>query len=201
MLGRIAEATRRNLGETHPAVVINYYNWAAKLQDMGDDKAAEPVYRAGPRPAPARRRRRQAVRRRDPERPGPGRGGAGRTRPSAIPSWRPGSPCAAACSATMHGEVAYSLHALGNVHSQRGDEAGADVYLRECVAIRDSVLAPDDWQRAATRSDLARCLVDLGKNAEAVPLLEEAIKGLDAHEFTADLAAEARKMLARARRG
>jgi serine/threonine protein kinase/tetratricopeptide (TPR) repeat protein len=200
MLGQIARDSQGNLGETHPAVVINYYNWAAKLQDMGDERAAEPVYRTaldkhlrgegGDKPYVA------AILN------GLGRAVAARGQAADADSLlASGLAMRERMFGAAHTEVAYSLATMGDVLHLRGDHAGAAVRLRECVAIRDSLLAPDDWTRAATRSELARCLVEVGKNAEAVPLLEEAIKGLDAHEFTADLAAEARKMLARARRG
>ncbi len=96
----------------------------------------------------------------------------------------------------MHSEVAYSLHTLGNVHSKRGDEAGAEVYLRECVAIRDSVLAPDDWERWGTRADLGQCLVNLGKVDEGVTFLESALPHLDANPYTGDLAGDVRGWLA-----
>jgi serine/threonine protein kinase len=78
-------------------------------------------------------------------------------------------------------------------------EAEAVELLRECVAIRDSVLSPDDWQRWGARSGLGRCLVDLGRFEEAVPIFETAVKGLDANPCTKDLADAARGLPARTR--
>lgn len=43
--------------------------------------------------------------------------------------------------------------------------------------------------------------LDSGNHAEAIPYLESAVKGLEANGFTADLAADAGRMLTRARRG
>jgi non-specific serine/threonine protein kinase/serine/threonine-protein kinase len=200
MLGQIAGDSEGNLGETHPAVVINYYNWAAKLQDMGDERAAEPVYRTaldkhqrgdgGDKPYVA------AILN------GLGRAVAARGNAAEADSLlASGLAMRERMFGATHTEVAYSLATMGEVLHLRGDHASAAARLRECVAIRDSLLAPDDWTRAATRSELARCLVEVGKHAEAVPLLEEAIKGLEAHDFTADLLKEAKALLARARRG
>jgi tetratricopeptide (TPR) repeat protein len=89
---------------------------------------------------------------------------------------------------------------MGDARHERGDHADALPLLRECVAIRDSVLSADDWQRWGARSDLGRCLVDLGRFAEAVPILESAVKGLGANAYTGDLADAARKLLVTARR-
>jgi eukaryotic-like serine/threonine-protein kinase len=200
MLGRIARDSRANNGENHPAVVINYYNWAAKLQDLGDQRAAEPVFR-------------EALERHQ-------RGGGGdKPYVAAILNGlgmavgargdAAGADSLLAAGLAMrerlfgptHLEVAYSLATMSEVLHRRGDHAGAVTRLRACVALRDSLLAPDDWLRASTRCDLGRCLVDLGKFSEAVPYLEDAVKGLEAHDFTADVAAEAKRLLARARRG
>ncbi|MBM4131787.1 tetratricopeptide repeat protein, partial [bacterium] len=205
MLGQIARDSEGNLGETHPTVVINYYNWAAKLQDMGDDRAAEPVYRT----ALDKHQRGDGT-----DKPyvaailnGLGRAVAANGKVTGGDAVAADSLLASGLAmrerlfGTAHTEVAYSLATMGEVLHLRGDHKGAVTRLRACVALRDSLLAPDDWTRAATRSELARCLVETGQNAEAVPLLEEAIKGLEAHDFTADLAKEARALLARARRG
>jgi serine/threonine protein kinase/tetratricopeptide (TPR) repeat protein len=200
MLGQIAEADLAVNGDAHPSVVIYYYNWAAKLQDLGDDRAAEPVYRkalashekcgGGDKPYVA------AILN------GLGKAVAARGKAAVADSlMTAGLDMRRRLFGDMHVETAYSLAMMGDVLHLRGDHAGAIVRLRECVAIRDSLLAPDDWQRWGARSDLGRCLLDLGKNSEAVPYLESAVKGLGANEFTADLAAEARRMLARARRG
>ncbi len=205
MLGRIAQDSEGNLGETHAVVVINYYNWAAKLQDMGDNRAAEPVFRA----ALDRHQRGDGT-----DKPyvaailnGLGRAVAANGKVTGGDAAEADSLLASGLAmrermfGPAHTEVAYSLATMGEVLHLRGDHDGAVTRLRACVALRDSLLAPDDWVRASTRSELARCLVETGKNAEAIPLLESAIKGLEAQGFTADLANEARALLARARRG
>ena len=198
MLGQVARDSEGNLGETHPAVVINYYNWAAKLQDMGDNRAAEPAYRT----ALDKHQRGDGTDKPYVAAILNGLGMAVAARGNAIEAdslLASGLAMRERLFGPSHTEVAYSLASMADVLHQRGDHAGAAVRLRACVAIRDSLLAPDDWIRAATRSDLGRCLVESGKNAEAVPVLEEAVRGLEAHDFTADLAAEARRTLARAR--
>jgi serine/threonine protein kinase len=199
MLGRIAIATQSNFGETHPTVVINYCNWGAKLQDMGDDKGAEVAFRKA-----------LALHERG--------GGGDQPYVAAILNGLGGAVekrgDSAACDSLLeaglamrrrlfgdlHAEVAYSLHTLGNVHSKRGDEAAAATYLRECVAIRDSVLTEDDWLRWGTRADLGHCLVNLGRVDEGIALLDSALPQLDANPYTHDLAADARKWLAEGRR-
>jgi non-specific serine/threonine protein kinase/serine/threonine-protein kinase len=199
MLGRIAEASQGNLGETHPTVVINYYNWAAKLQDMGDDRAAEPAYRM----ALDRHQRGGGE-----DRPyvaailnGLGKAVASKGEAARADSlMEAGLAMRKRLFGDTHLEIAYSLATMGDVLHLRGDHAGAVERLRACVAIRDSLCAADDWVRAATRSDLGRCLLDLGRGAEAVPYLESAVVGLEVHDFTADLAADARRKLADARR-
>ena len=100
-----------------------------------------------------------------------------------------------------HAEIAWSLATIGDAAHRRGDYARERILLSECVAIRDSVLAPDDWLRWASRSDLARCLLDLGRPGEAIPYLESVVKGLEGNPYTTDLLKDARKMLAQARRG
>jgi len=199
MLGRVAEASVGNFGESHQTVVINYYNWAAKLQDMGDDRAAEPAYRM----ALDRHQRGGGE-----DRPyvaailnGLGKAVASRGKAAKADSlMEAGLAMRKRLFGDMHLEVAYSLATMSDVLHLRGDHAGAVERLRACVAIRDSLSAADDWIRAATHSDLGRCLLDLGRGTEAVPYLESAVKGLEVHDFTADLAAESRGMLARARR-
>ncbi|MBK8167740.1 MAG: serine/threonine protein kinase [bacterium] len=205
MLGRIARDSEGNLGETHAVVVINYYNWAAKLQDMGDNRAAEPVYRS----ALDKHQRGDGT-----DKPyvaailnGLGRAVAANGKATSGDAAAADSLLASGLAmrermfGPVHAEVAYSLATIGEVLHLRGDHQGAVTRLRACVAMRDSLMAPDDWMLASTRSELARCLVETGKNTEAIPLLESAIKGLEPHDFTADLAKEARTLLARARRG
>ena len=205
MLGQIARDSEGNLGETHAVVVVNYYNWAAKLQDMGDNRAAEPVYCA----ALDKHQRGDGT-----DKPyvaailnGLGRAVAANGKVTGGDAAEADSLLASGLAmrerlfGPAHAEAAYSLATKGEVLHLRGDHQGAVTRLRACVAMRDSLMAPDDWMLASTRSDLARCLVETGKNAEAMPLLESAIKGLEPHDFTADLAKEARALLARARRG
>ncbi len=199
MLGRLAEAARRTEGETSPTAVISFYNWAAKLQDMGDDRAAEPVFR-------------QAL---DLHQRGGGAdapyvaailnglGKAVDTRGATAASdslLTAGLAMRRRLFGDVHSEVAYSLHTLGNVHSRRGDEAGAEVYLRECVAIRDSVLTVEDWPRWGARADLGHCLVNLGKVDEGIAFLESALPRLESFAFTGDLAADVRRWLAEGHR-
>jgi len=199
MLGLIAGSSRRLYGDDNPATVIAYYNWGAKLQDMGDNRAAEPAFR-------------QALALHDGAQGGDqpyvaailnGLGKAVGVRGDAAGCdslQAAGLAMRRRLFGNMHGEVAYSLHAMGDAHHERGDHAGALPLLRECVAIRDSVLSPDDWQRWGVRSDLGRCLVDLGRYDEAVPILESAVKGLSANAYTGDLAEAARRLLGTARR-
>ncbi len=199
MLGLIAGSSRRLYGDTHQAAVIAYYNWGAKLQDMGDNKAAEPPFRlalelheraqGGDQPYIAATL--NAL----------GKAVAARGAQAASDSLlAAGLAMRRRLFGDTHAEVAYSLHTRGDVLHDRGDHAGAAEALRECVAIRDSVLSPDDWQRWGARSDLGRCLVDLGRYDEAVPILESAVKGLDANPYTHDLADTARGLLATSRR-
>jgi tetratricopeptide (TPR) repeat protein len=199
MLGLIAGSSRRLYGDDNPAVVINYYNWGAKLQDMGDNGAAEPAFRlalelhehaqGGDQPyiAATMNALGKAV-------------GARGDRAGCDSLQSAGLAMRRRLFGNLHAEVAWSLHAMGDARHERGDHADALPLLRECVAIRDSVLSADDWPRWGARSDLGRCLVDLGRFAEAVPILESAVKGLGANAYTGDLADAARKLLVTARR-
>jgi non-specific serine/threonine protein kinase/serine/threonine-protein kinase len=199
MLGLIAGSSRRLYGDDNPAVVINYYNWGAKLQDMGDNRAAEPAFRlaldlhehakGGDQPYIAAAM--NAL----------GKALGARGDPAGCDSLQAtGLAMRRRLFGNINSEVAWSLHAMGDARHERGDHAAAVPLLRECVAIRDSVLSPDDWQRWGVRSDLGRCLVDLGRFGEAIPFLETAVKGLSADPYTRDLANAARGLLATARR-
>ena len=199
ILGRIAASSLRLDGEASPTAVISYYNWAAKLQDMGDNHGAEPAFRkalelhqnagAGDKPYVA------AILN--------GLGKVLETRKAAAACdsfMEAGLAMRRRLFGNMHAEVAYSLHDLGEIRLERGDLVKAEALLRECVAIRDSVLAPDDWLRPGTRADLGHCLLELGRADEAVAILEPALAGLAANPYAADLAASARGWLAEARR-
>lgn len=194
VLGQLAESAGHTEGETSPTTVICFYNWAAKLQDMGDDRAAEPVFR-------------QAL---DRHQRGGGAdapyvaailNGLGKAVDARGAHAESDSLMAAGLAmrrrlfGDLNLEVAYSLHTLGAVHSERGDAAGAVPYLRECVAIRDSLLADDEWLRWGTRADLGNCLIKTGQVDEGIVYLESAAPKLESFPYTADLAASARGWL------
>ena len=56
-------------------------------------------------------------------------------------------------------------------YAMRGDHAGAEEALRECVAVREAVMTPDSESLAFTRVRHARELVALGRYEEAEPSL------------------------------
>jgi len=67
------------------------------------------------------------------------------------------------------------LNNLGLMHYLSGDPAHAEPALREALAVRRDVLAPDHPDLAQTLTNLGLMLKDYGDRNEAVPLLREAL--------------------------
>ncbi len=137
MLGLIAGSSRRLYGDTNPATVISYYNWGAKLQDMGDDRAAEPAFRqalalhdgaqGGDQPyvAATLNALGKAV-------------GARGDRVACDSLQAAGLAMRRRLFGNVHSEVAWSLHAMGDARHERGDHAAR---CRSCASASPSATA------------------------------------------------------------
>jgi hypothetical protein len=76
-----------------------------------------------------------------------------------------------ATSGADHRAVANMLVHQGALLLKADDPGAAEPLLRECLAIRVSVLPPGDWLIADTKSMLGEALSRLGRFDEAEPLL------------------------------
>jgi tetratricopeptide (TPR) repeat protein len=174
----ILEIQRRNLGQDHPDTLNT-------LAQLGMD------YVWADRPAEAARLMEDALRR-----------AGGRTKARAKLSWVPSrlteayeqsgqfdkaealrrEELARARANSGEGEqTAGALATLGLVLLQQRKFAEAEPVLRECVAIREKVLA-DQWPLFNARSMLGEALLGQRRLAEAEPLLVQGYEGLKARE-------------------
>ncbi|HEX2645002.1 MAG TPA: serine/threonine-protein kinase [Thermoanaerobaculia bacterium] len=73
-----------------------------------------------------------------------------------------------------HPHVAYVLRETGRIYSQQHRFREAEPYLRRSLDLRLRILDARHPDLAKSQVSLARCLIGLGRDGEAVPLLREA---------------------------
>jgi serine/threonine protein kinase/tetratricopeptide (TPR) repeat protein len=161
----VVERSRSTLGEDDPQFAQDLYNWAATLQNGGDHAAAEPILRECIELVAAH----------------------GFESQDFVPAaW---NALAKALEARgereeadllfqdalderrrrhgpVHAEVAYSLGDYGYTLLERGDAAQAEPLLAEFVRMR-VLLSSEPWRIASAREAHGRCLLALGRHAEA----------------------------------
>ncbi len=77
-----------------------------------------------------------------------------------------------------HEEVAAVLHNLAACRAARGGHEEAEASYRRALAIHEQALGADSPSVALTCNNLGRLLIDLGRSAEAAPLLARALSTL-----------------------
>ena len=176
-LEKIAAHYRATLPEDNPDRALSLYNWAAKLQDAGDDAAAEAPLREalalvdtygnqGEPFVPAAKNGLAKVLERQ-----------GKTE-EADALFRSGLSMRRTQYGPVHAEVAYSLSDYGEALLERGDGATAEPLLAELVRIQTKLCGPNDWRLAAARELEGHCLTMLGRFDEAEELLLQACEVL-----------------------
>jgi len=75
--------------------------------------------------------------------------------------------------------VAATLHNLAAVLAARGHYLEAERQYQRALAIKEKVLGAESLDVALTRNSFGMLLTDLGRPAEAVPLLEPAVAILE----------------------
>ncbi len=97
-------------------------------------------------------------------------------------------------------EMALYLAQLGALQMQTSQPGKAEVTLKECLSIREKLLAPGAWQLHNTRSMIGGCLWQIGKKEEGLQLLRDgaAQMALDP-KCPTDRLAQARARLSMAR--
>jgi tetratricopeptide (TPR) repeat protein len=99
----------------------------------------------------------------------------------------------------IHREHATTLHNIAGVQLRRGELEAARAGFDEALRIREAVFGPDDPAVANTLTELSDVLLELGRAAEARPLLERAQIIRDATPSSALQVAYTQVMLGRAR--
>jgi len=190
LLGNIAEAQRRVLGDGDQRLTLEYYNWAAALQDGGHHDQAAPVFREV-----------LAIYERSQEPPKPwipaalngtAKSLAHQDKHAAADSFFvAGLEMRQELFGAESAEAAYSHLDYGSFLMDRGSHSEAESHLRACYEIRLQVLEPTDWRLPYTGSTLGESLARQNRYAEAEPLLVDgylALKEMPYVESTAAIA-------------
>lgn len=99
----------------------------------------------------------------------------------------------------IHREHATTLHNIAGVQLRRGELEAARAGFDEALRVREAVFGPDDPAVANTLTELSDVLLELGRAAEARPLIERAQVIRDAAASSKLEAAYTELMLGRAR--
>jgi serine/threonine-protein kinase len=169
----IVARDREILRPEDPQLSREMYNWAATLQNSGDNEAAEPILRdllrlidehglAYLEFVPAARNALAKVLEEKGEYEE-----ADRLFQAALAERRRRFPSASR-------EIAYSLSDYGEAMLERGDPEGAEPLLAELVEMEQELVGPDDWELASARYLHGHCLAKLGHYEEAEPVLIQA---------------------------
>ncbi len=166
LFGQVVESDRAILSEDDPSFALDLYNWAATLQNAGDEKGAEPAYREllalvekhhldGEAFVPAARNGlAKALEARGEH------AEADELFKRALDDRRKRF-------GNVHQEVAYSLSDWGELLIQRGDVEAAEPLVAEFLAVQRKLSPPGDWRIAAAQQLYGRCLAQRGKYADA----------------------------------
>jgi tetratricopeptide (TPR) repeat protein len=172
---RALEVDRRVLGDDHPRVAMHLQNLAFVMQNLGDLKRAESLYRD------AIRRKEHAYGAGDVQTAAAkGNYGSLLQREGRFAEAEPLLRSALSLTLAQYGPnhrfVGYAHVSLGMLLNDEGDLAGAESEIRQALAIYDTSLPANHQWRAAALMQLARVLVDRGKPEEALTQSEESLK-------------------------
>jgi serine/threonine protein kinase/Flp pilus assembly protein TadD len=172
---RALDIDRRILGDDHPRLGMHIGNLAVVVQNLGDLKQAEALYRE------AIRRKEQAY-------------GAQSTQTAsaqanlgallqregrleeAEPLLRSAVDSTLAKWGPDHYLVGWQRVSLGMLLHEKGDLAGAENEYRQALAIYDKALPANHQYRASLLTQYARLQVDRGNPTEALSMSEQALK-------------------------
>ena len=172
---RALEIDRRILGDDHPRLSEHIGNLAIVVQNLGDLKQAEALYR-------------EAIRRREKAygvlsaQTASARANFGALLQregrldEAEPLLRSALDSALAKWGPDHYWVGWQRVSLGMLLHDKGDLAGAEDQYRQALSIYDKALPANHLYRAALLSQYARLLVDRGKPADALGMSEQSLK-------------------------
>ncbi len=172
---RALDIDRRILGDDHPRVGMHLGNLAFVVQNLGDLKQAEALYRD----AIHRKEKAYGLRSAQTAAAQSDLGGLlqreGRL-DEAEPLLRSAVDSTLAKWGPDHYWVGWSRVSLGMLLHEKGDLAGAENEYRQALDIYDKALPPNHQYRAALLAQYARLLVDLGKPADALAMSEQSLK-------------------------
>ena len=172
---RALDIDRRILGDDHPRLGMHLLNLGWVVQNLGDLKQAEALYRDAIR----RKEKAYGLRSAQTAAAQSDLGGLlqreGRLEEaetllrsavdSTLAKWGPD-----------HYWVGWSRVSLGMLLHEKGDLAGAENEYRQALAIYDKALPPNHQYRAALLAQYARLLVDLGRPVDALAMSEQSLK-------------------------
>jgi serine/threonine protein kinase len=166
---------RQILGDDHPRLGMHIGNLALVVQNLGDLKQAEALYRD------AIRRKERAYGANSAQTAAPQtnlgmllqrEGRLAEAEPllrnavdSTLAKWGPD-----------HYWVGWQRVSLGMLLHDKGDLAGAENEYRQALAIYDKALPPNHQYRASLLAQYARLLVDRGRPADALVMSEQSLK-------------------------
>lgn len=172
---RALEVDRRVLGDDHPRVAMHLQNLAFVMQNLGDLKKAESLYRD------AIRRKEHAYGSGDVQTAAAkGNYGSLLEREGRFSEAEPLLRSALSLTLAQYGPnhrfVGYAHVSLGMLLNDEGDLSTAESEFRQGLAIYDASLPLNHQWRAAALTHLARVLVDRGKPEEALARSEESLR-------------------------
>jgi tetratricopeptide (TPR) repeat protein len=172
---RALEIDRRILGDDHPRLSEHLGNLAIVVQNLGDLKQAEALYREAIR----RREKAYGVSSAQTASASANLGlllqREGRL-DEAEPLLRSAVASTLAKWGPNHYLVGWQRVSLGIVLHDKGDLAGAEDEYRQALAIYEKALPANHLYRAALLSHYARLLVDRGKPADALSMSQQSLK-------------------------
>ena len=172
---RALDIDRRILGDDHPRLGGHIGNLALVMQNLGDLKQAEALYRDA-----IRRKERAYGLHSAQTAPVQSNFGALLQREGRLEEAEPLLRSAVDSRLSKWGPehylVGYSRVSLAMLLHEKGDLAGAESEYRQALAIYDKALPANHQYRAALLTQYARLLVDLGKPVEALAISEQSLK-------------------------
>jgi eukaryotic-like serine/threonine-protein kinase len=186
---RALDIDRRILGDDHPRVGGQIGNLAVVVQNLGDLKQAEVLYRDA-----IRRKERAYGLRSAQTASAQANFGALLQREGRLEEAEPLLRSAVDSTLAKWGPdnylVGWQRVSLGMLLHEKGDLAGADSEYRQALAIYDKALPANHQYRAALLAQYARLLVDLGKPADALTMSEQSL-GISGESASSTFAAQA----------
>jgi eukaryotic-like serine/threonine-protein kinase len=174
----VARHERENLRGDDPDLALTLYNWAACLQNAGDNAGAEPVLRElltlvdeyGMQSELFVPAARNALAKVLEER------GA---HEEADELFQAALEDRRSRYSGAHPEIAYSLSDYGEILLDRGQPADALPLIEELVEMQEKLAPREKWVIPSARQLLGQCLTALGRYAEAEPPLVSACEALE----------------------